>query len=87
MMDFFYSLLKVLLSLAIVVVLILLVVPYLHPLLTRLSLRGKSGNVRVLSVVPLMRGAFLVELEVKGVYMLILVSERGADVVYKDLSP
>ncbi len=86
-MDFFYSLLKVLLSLAIVVVLILLVVPYLHPLLTKLSLRGKSGNVKVLSIVPLMRGAFLVELEVKGVYMLILVSERGADVVYKDLSP
>jgi hypothetical protein len=86
-MDFFYSLLKVLLSLAIVVVLILLVIPYLHPLLTRLSLRGKSGNVKVLSIVPLMRGAFLVELEVKGVYMLILVSERGADVVYKDLSP
>jgi flagellar protein FliO/FliZ len=86
-MDLFYSLLKVLLSLAIVVVLILLVVPYLHPLLTRLSLRGKSGNVKVLSIVPLVRGAFLVELEVKGVYMLILVSERGADVVYKDLSP
>jgi len=86
-MDFFYSLLKVLLSLAIVVVLILLVVPYLHPLLTRLSLKGKSENVKVLSIVPLMRGAFLVELEVKGVYMLILVSERGADVVYKDLSP
>jgi hypothetical protein len=86
-MDFFYSLLKVLLSLAIVVVLILLVVPYLHPLLTRLSLKGKSGNVKVLSIVPLMRGAFSVELEVKGVYMLILVSERGADVVYKDLSP
>jgi flagellar protein FliO/FliZ len=86
-MDLFYSLLKVLLSLAIVVVLILLVVPYLHPLLTRLSLKGKSGNVKVLSIVPLMRGAFLVELEVKGVYMLILVSERGADVVYKDLSP
>jgi hypothetical protein len=87
MMDLFYSLLKVLLSLAIVVVLILLVVPYLHPLLTRLSLKGKTGNVRVLSIVPLVRGAFLVELEVKGVYMLILVSERGADVVYKDLSP
>jgi len=86
-MDLFYSLLKVLLSLAIVVVLILLVVPYLHPLLTRLSLKGKSGNVKVLSIVPLMRGAFLVELEVKGVYMVILVSERGADVVYKDLSP
>lgn len=86
-MDFFYSLLKVLLSLAIVVVLILLVVPYLHSLLTRLSLRGKSGNVKVLSIVPLMRSAFLVELEVKGVYMVILVSERGADVVYKDLSP
>lgn len=86
-MDLFYSLLKVLLSLAIVVVLILLVVPYLQPLLTRLSLKGKSGNVKVLSIVPLMRGAFLVELEVKGVYMLILVSERGADVVYKDLSP
>jgi hypothetical protein len=86
-MDLFYSLLKVLLSLAIVVVLILLVVPYLHPLLTRLSLRGKSGNVKVLSIVPLVRGAFLVELEVKGVYMLILVSERGADVIYKDLSP
>jgi len=86
-MDFFYSLLKVLISLAIVVVLILLVVPYLHPLLTKLSLKGKSGNVKVLSIVPLMRGAFLVELEVKGVYMLILVSERGADVVYKDLSP
>jgi hypothetical protein len=86
-MDLFYSLLKVLLSLAIVVVLILLVVPYLHPLLTRLSLKGKSGNVKVLSIVPLVRGVFLVELEVKGVYMLILVSERGADVVYKDLSP
>jgi flagellar protein FliO/FliZ len=86
-MDLFYSLLKVLLSLAIVVVLILLVVPYLYPLLTRLSFKGKSGNVKVLSIVPLMRGAFLVELEVKGVYMLILVSERGADVVYKDLSP
>jgi hypothetical protein len=86
-MDFFYSLLKVLLSLAIVVVLILLVVPYLHPLLTRLSFKGRAGNVKVLSIVPLMRGAFLVELEVKGVYMVILVSERGANVVYKDLSP
>jgi len=86
-MDFFYSLLKVLLSLAIVVVLILLVVPYLYPLLTRLNLKGKSENVKVLSIVPLVRGAFLVELEVKGVYMLILVSERGADVVYKDISP
>ncbi|NAZ23277.1 MAG: hypothetical protein GU346_02290 [Thermocrinis sp.] len=86
-MDFFYSLLKVLISLAIVVVLILLVVPYLHPLLTRLSLKGKSGNLKVLSIVPLVRGTFLVELEVKSVYMLILVSERGADVVYKDLSP
>uniref|UniRef100_A0A7C5X3D8 Uncharacterized protein n=1 Tax=Thermocrinis ruber TaxID=75906 RepID=A0A7C5X3D8_9AQUI len=86
-MDFFYSLLKVILSLAIVVVLILLVVPYLYPLLTRLSLKGKSGNVKVLSIVPLVRGAFLVELEVKGVYMLILVSERGADVVYKDINP
>lgn len=85
-MDFFYSLLKVLLSLAIVVVLILLVVPYLHPLLTKLSFKGKSENVKVLSIVPLARGAFLVELEVKGVYMLILVSERGADVVYKDIS-
>ena len=62
-------------------------VPYLHPLLTKLSLRGKSGNVKVLSIIPLVRGAFLVELEVKGVYMLILVSERGADVVYKDHSP
>ncbi len=86
-MDFFYSLLKVLLSLAIVVVLILLVVPYLHPLLTKLSLKGKLGNVKVLSIVPLVRGAFLVEIEVKGVYILILVSERGTDVVYKDLSP
>jgi flagellar protein FliO/FliZ len=86
-MDFFYSLIKVLISLAIVVVLILLVVPYLHPLLTKLSLKGRSGNVKVLSIVPLVRGAFLVELEVKGVYMLILVSERGADVVYKDFSP
>ncbi len=86
-MDFFYNLLKVLLSLAIVIVLILLVVPYLHPLLTKLSPKGKSERVKVLSIIPLMRGAFLVELEVKGVYMVILVSERGADVVYKDLSP
>jgi hypothetical protein len=70
-----------------VAVLILFVVPHLHPFLTRLSLKGKSGNVKVLSIVPLIRGAFLVELEVKGVYMLILVSERGADVVYKDISP
>jgi len=84
-MDFFYSLLKVLLSLAIVIVLILIVIPYIQPMLVRFSLKGRSkGNVKIINVLPLLRGAFIVELEVKGIYMVILITERGADVIHRD---
>ena len=84
-MDFFYSLLKVLLSLAIVIVLILIVIPYIQPMLVRFSLKGRSkGQVKVINIQPLLRGAFIVELEVKGIYMVILITERGADVIHRD---
>ncbi len=84
-MDFFYSLLKVLLSLAIVIVLILIVIPYIQPMLVRFSLKGRSkGNVKIINVLPILRGAFIVELEVKGIYMVILITERGADVIHRD---
>ncbi|WP_448584296.1 hypothetical protein [Thermocrinis sp.] len=84
-MDFFYSLLKVLVSLAIVIVLILIVIPYIHPLLVRFNLKsGSKGQVKIISVLPLLRGAFIVELEIKGIYMVILITERGADVIHRD---
>jgi len=84
-MDLLYSFLKVLLSLAIVIVLILIVLPYTHPLLLKLSLKGRSkGQVKIISIQPLLRGAFIVELEIKGIYIVILVTERGADVIHRD---
>ncbi|WP_448587604.1 hypothetical protein [Thermocrinis sp.] len=70
---------------AIVIALILIVIPYIHPVLARFSLTGKSkGDVKIINILPLFRGAFIVELEVKGTYMVILVSERGADVIHRD---
>ncbi|WP_333784093.1 hypothetical protein [Thermocrinis sp.] len=84
-MDFFYSLLKVFLSLAIVIVLILIVIPYIQPMLVRFSLKGGSkGNVKIINILPLLRGTFIVELEIKGIYMVILITERGADVIHRD---
>jgi len=84
-MDFFYSLLKVLVSLAIVIVLILIVIPRLYPVLAKLSLKERSGKgVKVINIIPLLKGSFIVELEVKGTYMVIVITERGADVIHKD---
>jgi len=52
---------------------------------------GGKGSFEVKKVAPIARNVFIVEIEVKGRVILLCVSEKGADVIYreddKDSSP
>ncbi len=86
MMDFFFSFLRVLVALGIVVVLILITLPYILPLFQRLRWKGeeKNSEVRLKRVIPLGRNVLLVELEIKGKLFVLAITEGAVEVVYKD---
>ncbi|ADC89761.1 hypothetical protein Thal_1129 [Thermocrinis albus DSM 14484] len=86
MSDLLTSLLRSLLALAIVLVLILLILPYVVPLLERLSLgrRGQSSTVKVVRVLHLAKDVVLLELEIRGKLLVVLVTQHYAEVLYRD---
>jgi hypothetical protein len=84
-MDLAQYLVKVLVSLG----LVLLVLVFVLPLVLRrffLGVRGtgKGESFEVRKVVPISRGVFIVELDIKGRTYILCVSERGADVIYRE---
>lgn len=86
MTDFFFSLLRVLVALGIVIVLILITLPYLLPLLQRLrwTKEEKGSEVKLRRVIPLGRNMLLVELEIKGKLFVLALTEGAVEVVYRD---
>lgn len=86
MTEFFWSILRVLLALGIVIVLIFLTLPYILPIMQRLKGRmGEEGsNVKLKRIIPLGRNMLLVELEVRGKLILVAITEGAVEVIYKD---
>ncbi len=86
MTELFFSILRMLIALAIVVVVMLITLPYLLPLLQRFRwVKGdKDSQIKLKSVIPIGRNVFLVELEIKGKLFVIAMGEKFAEVVYKD---
>jgi flagellar protein FliO/FliZ len=85
-MDFLLVALKVLVSLAIVVVLLLLTLPYLANYILRLRgiPAGSEGSFRVVKVQPLTRDIYVAELSIKGKTYILLLSGKGVEVIYRD---
>ncbi len=86
MTDFFFSFLRALIALGIVIVLILIALPYLLPLLQRLrwTREEKGSEIKLKRVIPLGRNILLVELEIRGKLFVLAITEGAVEVVYKD---
>ncbi|MFN7065542.1 MAG: hypothetical protein ACK4OF_05295 [Aquificaceae bacterium] len=86
MTDLSFSLLRVLIALAIVVIIILITLPYILPFIQRLKwIRSDKGSqIKLKGIIPIGRNAFLVELEIKGKLFIIAMGENFAKVIYKD---
>lgn len=86
MNDLLVSLLRMLVALGIVIVLILITLPYLLPLLQRLSWtsRGKDSELKLRKIVPVGRSMFLVEFEVRGKLFVVAFTEGAVEVIYAD---
>ncbi len=86
MTDLFFSFLRALVALGIVIVLILITLPYLLPLLQRLrwTREEKGSEIKLRRVIPLGRNMLLVELEIKGKLFVLAITEGAVEVVYKD---
>lgn len=86
MTDFFFSLLRVLIALGIVIVLILIILPHILPLFQRLRWirEDKESEVKLKRIIPLGRNIMLIELEIKGKLFVVALSEGAAEVIYKD---
>ena len=88
-MDLAQYLVKLLISLGVVLLFLVLVLPFLVRRFF-LGVKGFRGNgsFEVRKVVPVSRSVLIVEIEVKGKTLIVCVSERGADVIYReDVAP
>ncbi|MDQ7082639.1 MAG: hypothetical protein Q9N34_06580 [Aquificota bacterium] len=84
-MDLTEYLIKVLLSLGVVILFLVLVLPLvLRRLFLGVRGTGKGNSFEVKKVVPISRSVLLVELDIKGKTFILCVSERGADVIYRE---
>jgi flagellar biogenesis protein FliO len=83
-MELTQYLIKVVLSLLVVLGIIL----FLLPLLLRkgLGFRGApgKGSFEIKKVSPIAKNVFIVELDIKGRTFVLCVSEKGADVIYRE---
>ncbi len=86
MNDLFLSLLRVLVSLAIVILLILIILPYLLPFIQKFKWmrNGKDSHIKLKNVIPISKNMFLVELEIKEKLFVVAINERTIKVIYKD---
>ncbi len=84
-MDLTEYLVKILLSLGIVILALVLVLPVvLRRFLLGVRGVGKGESFEVKKVVPISKSVFLIELDIKGKTYILCVSEKGADVIYRE---
>lgn len=87
-MDLAEYLIKLLVSLGVVLLILVLLLPFLvRRFFFGVKGFGKGGSFEVRKVVPISRSVFIVELDVKGKTLILCVSERGADVIYREDAP
>ncbi len=77
-------LLRLGLSLAVVLIALFVLLPFFLKRFTGFRGSGGKGSFEIKKVSPIARNVFIVELEVKGKTILLCVSERGADVIYRE---
>ncbi len=83
-MDLGEYLLKLVLSLAAVLAALFLLLPLLARKLMGIRGSGGKGSFEIRKVSPVAKNVFIVELDVKGKTVLLCVSEKGADVIYRE---
>jgi len=83
-MEFVEYLLRTALSLLIVVGAIVLILPILLRRFMGFRLTSKGGSFEVKKIHPIGRNVYIVELEVKGETLLLCVSEKNAEVIYRE---
>ncbi len=84
-MDLAQYLVKLLVSLGVVLIVLVLVLPYvIKKFFFGVKGFGKEGHFEVRKVVPLSKGVLIVELEIRGKTFILCVSEKGADVIYRE---
>ncbi|GEM_PF-1356718 len=75
---------RVLLSLGVVLIILFLALPWVLKRLTGVKVLSGKGSFEVKKVTPLSKGIFIVELDIKGKTFVLCVSEKGADVIYRE---
>ncbi|WP_147425017.1 hypothetical protein [Hydrogenivirga caldilitoris] len=83
-MEFSQYLIKVLISLLIVLGAAVLLLPFILRKFIGVKGFGGKGNFEIKKIAPITKSVFIVELEVKGNTVVLCVSERGADVIYRE---
>lgn len=84
-MDLAQYLIKLLISLGVVLLVLVLILPILlRKFFLGVRVFGKGGSFEVRKVVPISRSVFLVELDIKGRTYILCVSDKGADVIYRE---
>ncbi len=83
-MEFAEYLLRTALSLLIVVGAIALILPIFLRRVTGFRFTNKGGSFEVRKIHPVGRNVYIVELEVKGKTLLLCVSEKNAEVIYRE---
>ncbi len=83
-MELSEYILKVALSLVIVILAVVFLLPFI--LRKSMGLRGfgGKGSFEVKKVSAVAKNVFIVELEIKGRTFVLCVSEKGADVIYRE---
>ncbi len=77
-------LLRLGLSLAVVLIALFVLLPFFLRRFTGFRGSGGKGSFEIKKVSPIAKNVFIVELEVKGKTILLCVSEKGADVIYRE---
>ena len=83
-MEVFGYLLKVVLSLGVVILIIAFVLPLLMRKYAGLPFHRGEGSFSVKKVQPIMKDAAIVEIEIKGKIVVLVVTKNNAEVIYRD---
>ena len=86
-MDFLEYLIKTTIALVIVLILIFLIIPRLVPTLYKWRVGAsmyEGDNVKIKKIMPISRNTFLVEMYIKGSLVVLCVTEKKAEVIFKE---
>ncbi len=81
-MNILDYLIDLILALAVVIVLILLLVPFF--IKRYFHIRTSGEKVKIKRIIPVSRSIFIVEMEIENTFMVVIMSENFAEVIYKE---